>query len=76
MEIEVNGKKFWVDEEMYKAALEFDKQLEEDFFNYIVSGKRTVDMFGKEGAKEVLRKQAKRDLKDRYNHRSHGRLGR
>ena len=60
-EFEINGQKMRLDFELWQAQTEFMKKKEDEYKEYCLSGQRTIDLFGVEGAKEVLRKQTLED---------------
>lgn len=49
------------DFELYQKMAEYDRKKEEEYWKYVLSGQRTIDLFGEEGAKIVLEEQSKRD---------------
>ena len=61
MKINIQGKELWFDEDAWKAEKAFQEKLEQEYWKYCFSGQRTIDMFGVEGAKEVLEEQRKRE---------------
>lgn len=61
MKIQIGNNTLWVDVEQWKAQEEFSKEQERQYWNYVFSGQRTLDMFGEEGAKRVLEEQRLRD---------------
>lgn len=74
MNLEVNGEKFTIDWELYKREKEWMEQKEKEYWDYHFSYQRTIDMFGVEGAKKVLERQHKDDMKMYFNHKSRGKL--
>lgn len=72
VEIEVNGQKLWLDWDTFRQEQEFMRKKEEEYWEYHFSGQRTIDMFGVEGAKRVLERQHRDDMKMIFNHRSRG----
>jgi len=54
-----DGQVIWYDPEKDKEEKAFYDQKERELYHWIFSGQRTIDMFGKEGAKLVLEEQDK-----------------
>lgn len=52
---------YWFDINECKAQAKFIEEKEKEYWNYCLSGQRTIDIFGIEGAKRVLEEQRKRD---------------
>lgn len=61
LEFEINGQKVWIDWDTYQAQKKWLEEQERKYWEYHFSGQRTVDIFGVEGAKEILRLQDEED---------------
>lgn len=57
----INGEVAWFDFDEYTRHQKFLEDREKEYWRWILSGKRTLEMFGEEGAKRVLEEQRKRD---------------
>lgn len=51
----------WLDFETWKKHEEFLNKEEKNYWDYVFSGQRDLDLFGEEGIKEILKKQDKED---------------
>jgi hypothetical protein len=62
--IKVNGQELVYYPEVAKAQAEYIAKKEKEYWEYCLSGQRTLDLFGEEGAKRVLEEQRKREEND------------
>ena len=53
----------WLDFDAWKKQEEFIEKKEQEYWEYVFSGQRDLDLFGEEGVKRILAKQDKEDRK-------------
>jgi hypothetical protein len=61
VKIETSKGNLWLDFDRWKKESEFLEKKEKEYWDYVFSGQRDIDIFGVEGAKRMLEEQDKRD---------------
>lgn len=71
--IDFNGQTLWLDWDRYIVEKNWIDKKEEEYWDYCFSGQRTIDLFGVEGAKEVVARQYREEERERFNRKKRGR---